>query len=126
MPRKRSQVQKHSKYISKTVHVTSVAQLQFRDATRILFILWKENKNKNLLNYSPPSYVVHHFGEYHAYTRFPWSVNNAYYTDYVHAHAFPPNVNNAYYTDYVHAHAFPPNVNNAYYTDYVHAHAFPP
>ncbi len=37
----------------------------------------------------------------------------------------PPNVNNAYYTDYVHAHAFPPNVNNAYYTDYVHAHAFP-
>jgi len=53
-----SQVQKHSKYIGKTVHVTSVAQLQFCDATRILF-LCKEIKNNNLLNHSsPPSYVL--------------------------------------------------------------------
>ncbi len=57
MPQKCSQVQKRSKYIGKTVHVTSVAQLQFCDATRILF-LHKENKNNNLLNHSsPPSYV---------------------------------------------------------------------
>ncbi len=57
-----SQVQKRSKYIGKTVHVTSVAQLQFCDATRIPFFLCKENKNTNLLNHSsPPNYVVSHF-----------------------------------------------------------------
>ncbi len=43
-----SQVHKRSKYICKTVHVTSVAQLQVCDATRILFVC-KENKNNNLL-----------------------------------------------------------------------------
>ncbi len=57
MQLKCSQVHKHSKYICKTVHVTSVAQLQFCKTTIILF-LCKENKNNNLLNHSsPPSYV---------------------------------------------------------------------
>ncbi len=42
MQLKCSQTQKHSKGISKTVHVTSVAQLQFCKATRILFVC-KEN-----------------------------------------------------------------------------------
>ncbi len=76
-----SQVQKRSKYIGKTVHVTSVAQLQFYDFTRILFFLHKENKNNNLLNHSsPPSYLIHRFREYHnTYTRFRLSVNNADY-----------------------------------------------
>ncbi len=32
-----------SKYKYKMVHVTSVAQLQFRDTTRMLFFLSKEN-----------------------------------------------------------------------------------
>ncbi len=78
MQLKCSQVQKRSKYIGKTVHVTSVAQFQFCDTARILF-LHKENKNNNLLNHSsPPSYVVRHFREYHNayYARFPLSVNN--------------------------------------------------
>ncbi len=44
MKRKCSQVQKRSKYISKTVNVTSVTQFQFCDAMRILFVC-KENKN---------------------------------------------------------------------------------
>ncbi len=48
-----SQVQKRSKYISKTVHVTSVAQLQFCDTTRILF-LRKENKNNSPELRRPP------------------------------------------------------------------------
>ncbi len=57
---KKTWLQKGSKYISKTVHVTSVAQLQFCDATRILF-LHKENKNYLLNHSSPPSY---HFREH--------------------------------------------------------------
>ncbi len=50
-----SQTQKRSKDIGKTVHVTSVAQLQFCKAMRILFVL-KENKcfpQNVLLNISP-------------------------------------------------------------------------
>ncbi len=39
-----SQVQKHSKYIGKTVHVTSVAQIQFVMLREYLFYLRKENK----------------------------------------------------------------------------------
>ncbi len=103
MQLKCSQVQKRSKYIGKTVHVTSVAQLQFFDATRILFFAQRKQKQQNLLNHSsPPSYVSHHFREHHnAYARFSLSVNNAYYEDYVNVHAFPPNVNNADYVKYV-------------------------
>ncbi len=97
-----SQVQKRSQYIGKTVHVTSVAQPQFCDAMRILFF-HKGNKNNNLLNHSsPPSYIFHHFREYHnAYAGFCLSVNNAYYAAFVHARAFPPNVNNADYIKYI-------------------------
>ncbi len=44
MQRQCSQVRKRSKDIGKIVHVTSVAQLQFCEATRILFV-GKENNN---------------------------------------------------------------------------------
>ncbi len=37
-----------SKFISKTVHVTSVVQLKFYKATRILFVL-KVNKNNDFI-----------------------------------------------------------------------------
>ncbi len=46
MQLKCSQVQKCSKNIGKTVHVTSVAQLQFCDTYNNTFCLPKENTNK--------------------------------------------------------------------------------
>ncbi len=72
-----SQVQKRSKYIGKTVYVTSVAQLQFCDSMRIPFFA-QRNKNNNLLNHSSaPELRLLPFREYHnAYARFPPSVNN--------------------------------------------------
>ncbi len=51
-----SQTQKRSKDIDKTVHVTSVAQLQFCEATRILFVR-KENKITSFIEqFFSPSY----------------------------------------------------------------------
>ncbi len=48
MQLKCSQVQKRSKYIGKTVHVTSVAQLSFCDATRIC--LWRAWERSDFIN----------------------------------------------------------------------------
>ncbi len=59
MQLKCSQTQKRSKDIDKTVHVTSVAQVQFCEATGILFV-HKENKNNNLFNNSSPQVTVFH------------------------------------------------------------------
>ncbi len=85
MQLKCSQVQKRSKYIGKIVHVTSVDQLSFCDATRILFFAQRKQKQHNLLKHSSPlSYVFRHFREFHkAYAHFSLNVNNAGYVKYV-------------------------------------------
>ncbi len=84
MQLKCSQVQKRSKYIGKTVHVTSVAQLSFCDATRILF-LHKENKNNIIYsNILLPWVTSSAILEFHkAYAHFSLNVNNAGYVKYV-------------------------------------------
>ncbi len=87
-----SLTQKHSKDICKTVHVTSVAQLPFCEATRILFVR-KENKSNNLFNYSSPRVTIicilspesNQFNQHCLYSgenTFMLNVNNADYVDY--------------------------------------------
>ncbi len=83
--------------IGKTVHVTSVAQLQFYEATRIRFVC-KGNQNNNLFNNSSPWVTIfHHFGEHHdACARFPQNVINVIISVVYIQHArFLLNVNNA-------------------------------
>ncbi len=59
---------------------TVLSSIQLCEATRILFERKENKKSCSAI-----------FREYHnAYVRFPQSVNNADYADYVHAHAFPP------------------------------------
>ncbi len=87
-----SLTQKHSKDICKTVHVTSVAQLPFCEATRILFVR-KENKSNNLFNYSSPRVTIvcilspesNQFNQHCLYSgenTCMLNVNNADYVDY--------------------------------------------
>ncbi len=86
---------------SRNVVNTSVKQsmwhqwLNFSFATLREYFFFFCAKKTKITIYStillPRVLEIRHFRKYHnAYTRFPLSVNNAYYTDYVHVRAFPP------------------------------------